>query len=267
MPFNSPYKTPKRYRKGPTVEEEKQMREAIVRNRQRRLEEGAKQLRSDRKSTLTLVLNISYKEFFSDNLIISKSNYKRPPNSKIQILTLKEQEKYKVKIRKRNGVSFLADASGNKIDITDGLFVISTDGTMYITYDRKDKNRDTYDDGCVCHYSFSQEKVIFAGQISVSDGDVVSLGNESGTFMPTMAHTAKIRKRLCQIACKPEESITLDFTVIDDNFQKELSRLLDDNQETIVYDFMNNALLKKDYDVCQMILDLLKKNYLKNEEK
>lgn len=181
------------------------------------------------------------------------------PSVKIHKLSELEKNMFEVKVKKSNKTNqkYLFDYSNNKISIKRGLFVVTIDGKIYITYDRdqekaiKIKKKD--EEYVIAHYSFTDiddtglTNVVFAGLITVEDGLPKKITNESGTFRPTMYQTCYFRAEFCNKCLQIDPKI-LEIDLFIDKFiniedqitelilygyETECTKLLNQLQETV----------------------------------
>jgi hypothetical protein len=148
------------------------------------------------------------------------------PSVKIHQLSELEKLMFEVKVRQSstNSKRYLFDYSGKKISIERGLFIVTNNGKIYITYDRDHENaikiRKENEEYVVAHYSFASVEdtgltnVVFAGLITVVDGLPTKITNESGTFRPTMYQTSNFKSAFCKDYLQStKESLGMDFFI------------------------------------------------------
>lgn len=167
------------------------------------------QLRIIRKTAAKDVWNNEHQK---KSLLLKKRELYLNPSIKIHPLTDEEMFPFEVFFDEdlRSGCAKIVDVSAKNVNIQNAIFVVKTNGKMFITPDRLDDNRVKYNDGSVlCHHSFADSECFFAGLITLENGIPISICNESGTFFPSMTHTVRIRNVLANILNMPNYKIAL----------------------------------------------------------
>lgn len=157
--------------------------------------------------------------------------------------------------------------STKNINIKNAIFVIKTNGKMYITPDRFDDNRVKYDDGSVlCHHSFVESECFFAGLITIENGIPVSICNESGTFFPSMSHTVRIRNIFANILNMTPSKIALDFVIMEEYLEDQIIDLLNNNFGEEVEKLINNCASKGAQTYCNIMYSAIDKSKKRGED-
>lgn len=214
---------------------------------------AAPQLRQEYIDTKT----IWNTEHIIGNLLLQRRQSYVNPGINIKYLTQLEMTIFKISLIKRdNGQCYFLDNNGHKVNIEKGLFVIAMDGTMYVTYDREDPKRVVYAKGQVlCHCSFATQIAYFAGLITMVNGVPTMLSNESGTFLPGLCHTARIRKILAQMCKISPHDIVLELIIRQDTLSREITDMLQQEYNDVVQVILDNAPGSEQHEIiCNAII-------------
>jgi hypothetical protein len=180
-------------------------------------------------------------------------------NTSVKVHYLREDEmaSFEVRVMYNNYDKkyVLVDVLGKKISMKNGILVIKTNGKMYMTPDRDNADRVKFpDESVLCHCSFSNDEVFFAGILSVTEGIPTSLCNESGTFYPGMVHTTRIRNILAKIMHVGQETIGLDFAISDDTLSEQIHEMLNKGYEKEIQNLMSTFFREGADEYCGNIM-------------
>ncbi len=214
----------------------------------------APQLRQEYVDTKTM-WNIEHN--INGNLLLQRRQSYVNPGVNIKYLTQLEMTVFKISLIKRdNGQCYFLNYSGSKVNIEKGLFVVAMDGTMYVTYDREDPKRTVYSNRQVlCHCSFATQIAYFAGLITMVNGVPTMLSNESGTFLPGLCHTARVRKIIALMCNISPHDIVLELILRQDTLSREITDMLQQGYNDVVQVLLDNTTSTEQNEIiCNAII-------------
>ena len=195
------------------------------------------------------------------SLVLNRRESYVNPSVTIHYLDEETMKPYEVFIIYSNGHLSFVDRWQKTVNIENGLFVIRTNGKMYITPDRDDPNRVILSDkSVICHCSFDSI-VFFGGLITVHDGFPTNICNQSGTFFPDMIHTVRIRNILAKIFKIHPQNITINFVIEEEIFEKQIIDMINAGYMEEIEILINDCLETGDeYDlICKIVCSALDK--------
>ena len=255
MPFNSPMSSPVRSR---------------VTNHRTSVQYRTNSLYSPQNRATRVAR--SFQDVFrpSMKLIDTENDWLQSPLEKLNpdkihwFTNEEEMERYRVYVGVDGVKKYIVNANLQKITMHRGIFIVSTSGKMYLAEDRKSSKATDFMDGSVlCHISFGaatdilhKEQVIFPGLLSVVNGVVQEISNESGTYKPSIPHTIQAREVL-QHLLEIREPIDINLIMLEELVVENITQTLAAGHFDIVARIIDNLTQQKNIVLAEQLCELM----------